>query len=76
MKEIKKIANKHKLKIIEDVAEAIGAKVNKNYGNMGDVACFSFFANKIITTGEGGMLLIKNKKFTKKLNYLETTVRL
>ena len=51
------------MKIIEDVAEAIGAKVNKKLcGTMGDVACFSFFANKIITTGEGGMLLIKNKK--------------
>ena len=71
MKEIKKIANKHKLKIIEDVAEAIGAKVNKKLcGTMGDVACFSFFANKIITTGEGGMLLIKNKKIYKKAKLL------
>ena len=37
---------------------------------MGDVACFSFFANKIITTGEGGMLLIKNKKIYKKAKLL------
>jgi perosamine synthetase len=59
------IAQKHDLKIVEDAAEAHGAeyfsKVKGNKwlkcGSMGDVAAFSFYANKIITTGEGGIVL-------------------
>lgn len=53
---IMKVANQHGLKVVEDCAQAIGAKHKDQYvGNFGDVGCFSFFANKIITTGEGGM---------------------
>ena len=66
--EIKKIAKKYNLKIIEDVAESIGAKVNgKKLGSFGDLSCYSFFANKIITTGEGGMIVTNNHKLFKKL---------
>ena len=63
MKKIKKIAKKYNLKIIEDCAQAHGAEYNrKKCGSLGDIACFSFFANKIITTGEGGMVVTNNKK--------------
>jgi perosamine synthetase len=58
MDEILEIANRHGLKIIEDNAESIGGRFKgKLLGTLGDVACFSFFANKIITTGEGGAIL-------------------
>ena len=49
--------------MIEDNAESIGGKYkNKLNGTMGDVSTLSFFANKIITTGEGGAILTNNKK--------------
>ena len=68
---IKQIIHKRKIKIIEDVAESIGARVNnKLCGTMGDVSCFSFFANKIITTGEGGMLLTNKKNIYTKAKLL------
>jgi len=63
MIKIMKIAKKYNLKVIEDVAEAIGAKFKKRLcGTFGHLSCFSFFANKIITTGEGGMILTNSKK--------------
>lgn len=68
---ILKIAKKHKLLVIEDAAESHGAKVKvqnkwKKTGCLGDISCFSFYGNKIITTGEGGMLLTNNTDFFKK----------
>jgi len=58
MEKIIKISKKYKLKIIEDNAESIGGKYkNRLLGTIGDISTFSFFANKIITTGEGGMIL-------------------
>ena len=50
-------------------AQSLGSSVNKKKtGSFGDISCFSFHSNKIITTlGEGGMLLINNKKFDKKI---------
>tara|TARA_Y100000591_G_C21854306_1_gene713977 strand:- start:2318 stop:3448 length:1131 start_codon:yes stop_codon:yes gene_type:complete len=62
MSEILQIAKKHNLKIIEDNAESIGGKYkDKILGSIGDVATLSFYANKIITTGEGGAVLTNNK---------------
>ncbi len=62
MKVIKKIAEKYKLFIIEDCAEALGSYFNKKHvGNYGHVSTFSFFGNKLITTGEGGMIGFKAK---------------
>jgi len=56
MDEIKRIAEKHKLFIIEDCAEAIGTFFNgKHAGSFGHISTVSFFGNKAITTGEGGM---------------------
>ena len=63
MDEIMKIAKRHKIKVIEDCAESIGAKYkSKKLGTIGDISCFSFFSNKIITSGEGGALITNNKK--------------
>ena len=57
-----KIAKKRKIKIIEDAAEVIGLKYkNKMCGSFGDLSTFSFYANKHITTGEGGMILTSDK---------------
>ena len=57
MDELVKIAKENNLYLIEDCAEAIGSKYkNQHVGTFGDVATFSFFGNKTITTGEGGMV--------------------
>ena len=61
MDQIIKLANEHKLMIIEDCAEAIGTKwKNKLVGTFADASVFSFFGNKTITTGEGGMIIFSN----------------
>ncbi|MDA9723132.1 DegT/DnrJ/EryC1/StrS family aminotransferase [Candidatus Pelagibacter sp.] len=66
MDQIKKIAKKYKLLVIEDAAEAHGAIYkNKKVGSIGDITIFSFFANKNITSGEGGMLTTNNQKIYK-----------
>jgi perosamine synthetase len=55
-------AKKNKLFVIEDCAESLGALYKgRKTGTLGDVGCFSFFSNKLITTGEGGMILFKEK---------------
>ena len=71
MDPIIKVVKRHKLYLIEDAAEAHGTTYNnKRVGSFGDLACFSFYANKLITTGEGGMVLSNNKKLTKKIRSL------
>lgn len=65
MDEIIRIARKHNLLIIEDCAEAIGTYYKqKHAGTFGDIATFSFFGNKTITTGEGGMVCSNNDNLT------------
>jgi perosamine synthetase len=55
------LAHKYNLIIIEDAAEVHGAEYKgRKCGGLGDISCFSFYANKIITTGEGGMVLTKD----------------
>ena len=55
------IADKHKLRVVEDAAQALGSTWNgKRIGSFGDFASFSFQANKNITTGEGGCLVLNN----------------
>jgi perosamine synthetase len=57
MAQISKVCRKYKIKIIEDTAEAFGSRYKSQYaGTFGDIATFSFFGNKTITTGEGGMV--------------------
>jgi perosamine synthetase len=67
MDEINELAKKYNLFIIEDAAEAHGAEYRgKKCGGLSDVACFSFYANKLITTGEGGMVVTDNKEIYEK----------
>ena len=57
------LAKKYNLKVIEDAAEAIGQTYkNKQCGNFGDISTFSFYPNKHITTGEGGMVVTDDKE--------------
>jgi len=72
MDKILEIAKKHKLKVIEDAAEAHGATYKgKSVGSIGDVGCFSFYGNKIITTGEGGMCTTNDKKLAERMAFLK-----
>ena len=60
---LKKICRKNKIILVEDAAEVIGQKLNdKLCGSYGDISIFSFYANKQITTGEGGMITTNSKK--------------
>tara|TARA_X000000950_G_C13805686_1_gene615474 strand:+ start:90 stop:1223 length:1134 start_codon:yes stop_codon:yes gene_type:complete len=62
LSKILKIAKQKNIRVIEDAAEVIGLKYkNKICGSFGDLSTFSFYANKHITTGEGGMILTNNK---------------
>jgi perosamine synthetase len=71
MDPILEIAKRHRLYVIEDAAEAHGALYRgRRVGSIGDAACFSFYGNKIITTGEGGMVLTDNPEWDKKARWL------
>jgi perosamine synthetase len=71
MDEINKIAKKHNLLVVEDAAEAHGAEVNgAKVGGLSDAGVFSFYGNKIITSGEGGMITTSDKKLYEKLRFL------
>lgn len=65
------IARKHNLIVIEDCAESHGATVRgRMTGSFGDMACFSFYANKVITTGEGGMVVTNDDRLAERLRLL------
>jgi perosamine synthetase len=71
MEPILDIAARHGLKVIEDCAESLGARYEgRQTGTMGDVGCFSFFANKVITTGEGGMVTTADPALHRKMAIL------
>ena len=66
MDRLNALAERHGLWVIEDAAEAHGALYKgRPTGSLGDAAAFSFYANKIITTGEGGMLVTDNEQFAR-----------
>lgn len=68
MQPIMDLANKYNLKVIEDGAEAHGALYNgRVVGGIGDAGCFSFYANKIVTTGEGGMVVTNDAVMADKM---------
>jgi perosamine synthetase len=72
MSRIKKICENHKLLLIEDCAEAIGTRyAGRHVGTFGDIATFSFFGNKTITTGEGGMVVSANQSIIEKARNLK-----
>jgi dTDP-4-amino-4,6-dideoxygalactose transaminase len=73
MEGIKRIAKKHRLLIIEDAAHAIGADLNHRMaGTLGHVGCFSFFSNKNLATGEGGMVTTNSSRLARKLRLLRS----
>tara|TARA_B100000795_G_scaffold135283_1_gene101045 strand:+ start:3221 stop:4345 length:1125 start_codon:yes stop_codon:yes gene_type:complete len=72
MDAIMEIAKKHNLKVIEDCAEAHGVEYkNKRVGSIGDIGCFSFFSNKTITCGEGGMVVTNSDELANKAKSLK-----
>lgn len=65
------IAEDHDLYVIEDAAQAHGAEYKgKKVGSFGDISCFSFYGNKTMTTGEGGMCLTNNEEIAEKIRLL------
>lgn len=71
MDKIMKITKSRNLYVIEDAAEAHGAEYKGlKVGSFGDISCFSFFGNKVITTGEGGMCLTNNEILAEKMRIL------
>lgn len=69
--ELDKIANKYNLKLIYDAAHAFGSMINQEHlGNFGDVAVFSTSPTKTLVTGEGGIVVSKDKKIDKKIRLL------
>lgn len=70
------IARKYNLSVIEDASESLGAHDNgQRVGSLGDIACFSFNGNKIITTGGGGMIVTNNQAWAHKAKYLTTQAK-
>lgn len=67
MKEILKIAKKHKLKVVEDACEAQGAV----FESKADITCYSFYENKIIHAEEGGIATTDKLKYANRMNYLK-----
>lgn len=84
MNKIMNIAHRHKITVVEDAAQAHGAEIQMNSehvrsdaesrtrrcGGIGHVSCFSFYGNKIVTTGEGGMILTNDSVVATKLREL------
>ena len=69
MAAIMKVARKHKIKVVEDCAQACGGKFGGRYvGTWGDLGCFSISAYKIIGGGEGGLILAKTKRLWERAN--------
>jgi perosamine synthetase len=71
------LAGERNLRVIEDACEAIGAEYHKRkVGSLGDVGVFSFYPNKAITTGEGGMLVTKDRGIERKIKALRNQGRM
>ncbi len=76
MKKIKEIASEYNLFIIEDATESLGALYdNKATGTIGDIGCFSFNGNKLITTGGGGMIATNDEKRADHIKFLVNQAR-
>lgn len=75
MDPVLEIAKEHKIFVVEDAAESHGAEYKgRRCGSMGDIGCFSFYANKILTTGEGGMAVTSKKGLLDRMRSLKDIV--
>ena len=73
MHSITELACEYNLKVIEDAAHAVGSELDgRKLGTWGDIGCFSFFSNKNMTTGEGGMLVTDNEAYSQRLHLLRS----
>ena len=73
MERITEICKSNNLLLIEDCAEALGSKIgDRHVGTYGDIATFSFFGNKTLTTGEGGMVISNDIELIEKVNLLKS----
>ncbi len=76
MDRLVEIAHRFDLAIIEDATESLGATYrDRPVGSIGDIACFSFNGNKLITTGGGGMIVTSNEMFARRARYLTTQAK-
>tara|TARA_B110000003_G_scaffold273769_1_gene312189 strand:+ start:709 stop:1854 length:1146 start_codon:yes stop_codon:yes gene_type:complete len=70
------ICNDYNLPVLEDAAEALGSKYKgRHVGTLGDIGCFSFNGNKIMSTGGGGMIVSQNSEQLKRAKHLTTTAK-
>jgi dTDP-4-amino-4,6-dideoxygalactose transaminase len=77
IKELRKIAQEYNLLLIEDAAESLGASVDgRKVGSFGDAAMFSFCGNKVITTGEGGIIVTNSSEIYERLKLIRSHGRL
>jgi len=73
---IQELARLYELPVVEDATESLGASYRgKMVGNLGEIACFSFNGNKIITTGGGGMIVTNNEKWARRAKHLTTQAK-
>jgi dTDP-4-amino-4,6-dideoxygalactose transaminase len=73
MESIVAIAKKHRLPVVEDAAHAPGAKCQgEKCGTLGTIGCFSFFSNKNLVTGEGGMVFTRNQAFAERMRTMRS----
>ncbi|MFZ8170815.1 DegT/DnrJ/EryC1/StrS family aminotransferase [Alteromonas macleodii] len=71
MRALVTLSKEHNIVLVEDCAESLGATVDGHHtGTFGDIGCFSFFANKLLSTGEGGMLTTNSEHIAKKIRVL------
>lgn len=70
------LARKYDLAVVEDATESLGAKYKgHSVGQLGDISCFSFNGNKLITTGGGGMIATDNQQWAERAKYLTTQAK-
>jgi dTDP-4-amino-4,6-dideoxygalactose transaminase len=77
MDRINRSAYRHGISVVEDACEALGSRYagNRHAGTMGQLGCFSFSPNKIITTGGGGVIVTDDKEIADYAKYLTTTAK-
>ena len=69
--QISEVAKKHGLRIIEDAAQSLGSTFKgKHTGTFSDIGCYSLYPAKVMTSGEGGLIVTNNKKLTEKLRMI------